>query len=298
MRVPDPSDIIPGGASSGLSDADYSYLQTFLLQQAGMVLWAEKRSFANLRLRGLLAETSFHSIHELIEALRHGTNRELSPRVVEAMTINETYFFRDARPFEQIDKVVLPRLIETRAEQRSLRIWCVAVASGQEAYSVAMLIARHAARMKGWRVSILGTDVSREMIERARSGRYSHFEVQRGLPISALIDNFTRVGDAWEVSPALRNMVEFKVHNLMHDMRGLGDFDVILLRNVLIYFDMKVKVNVLARVAGHLAPGGCVLLGSAESTLGLGEALAPDPVNRGLYVRPARERPDLRTYRS
>ncbi len=297
MRVPDPSDPSPGGASSGLSDADYAFLQAFLLQQTGMVLWAEKRSFANLRLNSLLAETSFRSVRELIEALRKGDG-ELSPRVAAALTINETFFFRDARPFEQLDQVVLPRLLQSRAEQRSLRIWCAAVASGQEAYSVAMVVARHAARMRGWRVSILGTDVSREMIEKARSGRYSHFEVQRGLPIGDLIANFSKVGDSWEISPELRGMVEFRVHNLLHDMRGFGEFDVILLRNVLIYFDMKVKVNVLARVAGHLAPGGCVLLGSAESTLGLGEALAPDPVNRGIYVRPVRKPYDLTAFRS
>jgi chemotaxis protein methyltransferase CheR len=280
-----------------LSDADYAFLQAFLLQQTGMVLWAEKRSFANLRLNSLLAETSFRSVRELIEALRKGDG-ELSPRVAAALTINETFFFRDARPFEQLDQVVLPRLLQSRAEQRSLRIWCAAVASGQEAYSVAMVVARHAARMRGWRVSILGTDVSREMIEKARSGRYSHFEVQRGLPIGDLIANFSKVGDSWEISPELRGMVEFRVHNLLHDMRGFGEFDVILLRNVLIYFDMKVKVNVLARVAGHLAPGGCVLLGSAESTLGLGEALAPDPVNRGIYVRPVRKPYDLTAFRS
>jgi chemotaxis protein methyltransferase CheR len=273
-----------------MSDSDFAFLRDFLLQRSGAVLWTERRFFASLRLGALAQVAQFPSIAALLSAVQQRPDGDLATRVVEVMTTNETFFFRDQRPFDQIETVILPRLLEARRDKRELRIWCAAVSSGQEAYSIAMMLARHASQLAGWKVGIVGTDISRDMIAKAKSGRYSHFEVQRGMPISMLLQHFTRSGDMWEISGAMRRMVEFRVNNLTQDTPGLGKFDLILLRNVLIYFDVAMKTDVLKRVARHLAPDGAVMVGAAESTLGLGEALVPDPENRGLYVGQAQAR--------
>lgn len=266
-------------------DSDFTFIQSFLQKRSGAHLWSEKRYFADVRLGGLAKTLGLPDVAALLEGVRQAPDGEIATRVVEAMTTNETFFFRDSRPFQHIESVLLPAMVKARAGRRSLRIWCAAVASGQEAYSLAMLCLRHAELLNGIRLEIHGTDLSREMIERARAGRYSQFEVQRGLPIQVILEHFRQDGDDWQISQALRAMVDFRVTNLLSDTPAPGQFDLILLRNVLVYFDMTTKSEVLARVAGHLAPDGVMLLGAAESALGLSDAVVPHPVHRGFYGR-------------
>jgi chemotaxis protein methyltransferase CheR len=268
-------------------DADFSFLQSFLLRRSGAALWAEKRYVADLRLGALAAEQRHADVSALLAEVRRQPDGDLAARVVESMTTNETFFFRDQRPFQHIESVLLPHFAAARREKKLIRIWCAAASSGQEAYSLAITVARQAALLSSVRVEILASDISREMIEKARAGRYTHFEVQRGLPIQCLLDNFRQDGDSWTIAEPLRRAVDFRVMNLLQDMPGLGQFDLILLRNVLIHLDMAVKADVLARAARHLAPDGVLLLGSAESALGLGNAVMPHPEHRGFYMRAA-----------
>lgn len=267
-----------------MTQDELRFLQALVQRRAGIVLWSEKQYLAELRLAALAPEAGCQGAEEVMARVRHG-DRELELKVVEALTTNETFFFRDIRPFEQFENVMLPALTKARATARRLRIWCSAVASGQEAYSIAMIMARRKAELAGWRIEIVGSDLSRPMIARAIAGRYSHFEVQRGLPVRALVEHFRREDDDWHISEALRAAVDFKVVNLIEDMLPQGPFDVVFCRNVLMYFDMTTKSAVLTRVARTLAADGYLVLGAAESVVGLNSGLVPDPANRGLYIR-------------
>ena len=171
------------------------------------------------------------------------------------MTTNESFFFRDKIPFEQFRNQVMPALLTARAMQRNIRIWCAAASTGQEPYSLAMCLKEMAAKVAGWRIEILGTDLSTEVLEKAKTGIYSQFEVQRGLPIQLLVKYFTQVGETWQVAPELRAMVQYKPLNLLHNFSHLGTFDVVFCRNVLIYFDQQTKVDVLDRMAKMPAAG-------------------------------------------
>jgi len=263
---------------------DFSFLQELMLRRAGIALWNEKLYLAELRLAALATECGVEGIDALMARVRRG-DAELALRVVEGLTTNETYFFRDIRPFEQLESVMLPALMKARARTRRLRIWCCAVSSGQEAYSIAMVLARLRHDLAGWQVELIGSDLSRSMIARAKAGRYSHFEVQRGLPMREMVAHFARDDDGWHVSQALRDAVDFRVVNLAEDLPALGVFDIVMCRNLLIYFDLPTKAAVLGRVARTVAADGYVVLGAAESVVGLNAGLVPDPVNRGLYLR-------------
>ena len=201
------------------------------------------------------------------------------------MTTNETFFFRDKVPFDLFRDVLLPRFLRNRASTRRLRIWCAAASTGQEPYSLAMLLSEAAARLAGWQVEILATDISTEVLERAKAGLYSQFEVQRGLPIQLLLKYFTQVGDQWQIAPQIRSMVDFRHLNLIKDFGSIGTFDIVYCRNVLIYFDGPTKTDVLKRLANAMAPDGALLLGAAETVLGLTDALSPDKATRGLYTK-------------
>jgi chemotaxis protein methyltransferase CheR len=180
--------------------------------------------------------------------------------------------------------VVLPRMLEARATRRTIRIWSAACSSGQEPYSLCMLLQKETVRLAGWRVEIVATDLSSEMVERARAGVYTQFEVQRGLPIKLLVENFTQVGDKWQISDKLRSMVQFREFNLLGDLGPLGQFDVVFCRNVLIYFDQPTKARVLEGISRQMAPDGVLYLGGAETVLGITEKFKPMEDQRGLYV--------------
>ena len=203
--------------------------------------------------------------------------------VVEAMTTNETFFFRDRAPFDLFRDVLLPEAMARRAAQRRLRIWCAAASTGQEPYSLAMMLHEAAPRLAGWTVDLVATDLSTEVLEKARAGLYSHFEVQRGLPVQLLIKHFEPVGEQWRIAAPLRQMVDFRPLNLLQPFDGLGSFDIVYCRNVLIYFDAATKGDVLARISASLSPDGAVLLGAAETVIGLTDRLAPNARHRGLY---------------
>ena len=199
------------------------------------------------------------------------------------MTTNETFFFRDKIPFDHLRETVLPALLKARANRRSLRIWCAASSTGQEPYSVAMCLKESAPALAGWRVEILATDLSQAVLEKSRAGIYSQFEVQRGLPIQMLVKHFTQVGELWQLNADIRAMVQHRQLNLLQDFSHLGTFDVIFCRNVLIYFDQDVKVGIFDRLAKSLDPDGVLVLGAAESVVGISDAFKPYPEKRGLY---------------
>src|SRR6202048_2700626 len=206
----------------------------------------------------------------------------LTSDVVEAMTTNETFFFRDKIPFDYLRQAVLPALIQARASRRALRIWCAASSTGQEPYSIAMCV-KELAGLAGWRVEIVAPDLSQAVLEKSKAGIFSQFEVQRGLPIQMLVRHFTQVGELWQLNADIRAMVQHRPLNLMQDFSHLGLFDVIFCRNVLIYFDQDTKVGIFDRLAKMLEPDGILALGAAESVVGITDALKPYPERRGLY---------------
>src|SRR5260221_3184802 len=209
--------------------------------------------------------------------------------VVEAMTTNESFFFRDTKPFDQFKQLILPNLIKERANTKTIRIWSAASSSGQEAYSLAMILSEMGPQMAGWKIDIIGTDLSTEILARAKEGVYSQFEVQRGLPITLLVKYFQQNGDRWQISQKIRSMVQYREFNLLHDPVSLGRFDVVFCRNVLIYFDQPTKAKVLNGIAKQMPDDGYLILGGAETVLGLTDRFQLVPGQRGIYCVSAGE---------
>ena len=204
-------------------------------------------------------------------------------QMVDAMTTNETFFFRDKTPFDHLKDAIFPALAQARRGSR-IRIWCAACSTGQEPYSLAMLLEEAAEKFPGWNFEILATDLSGEVLAKAKSGRFSQFEVQRGLPIQMLVNYFSKVGEQWQIAPEIRDMVTFRHANLLHDFSNFGLFDVVFCRNVLIYFEPAMKSSVLNRLARSVASDGYLLLGAAETVVGLSDAFRPLNNHRGVYV--------------
>jgi chemotaxis protein methyltransferase CheR len=220
-----------------------------------------------------------------------GGSEALIADVVEAMTTNETFFFRDKIPFDHLRETVLPALLQSRAARRSIRIWSAASSTGQEPYSIAMVLKEQAQLLAGWRVEIVATDLSLEVLEKSKSGIYSQFEVQRGLPIQLLVKYFTQTGELWQINSDVRGMVQHRQLNLLQNFSHLGKFDMIFCRNVLIYFDQETKIDIFERLNQVLEADGMLLLGAAESVVGITDAFRPCPDRRGLYQpNPARAR--------
>jgi chemotaxis protein methyltransferase CheR len=263
---------------------DFDYLRQMLRESSGLVLSAEKQYLAESRLLPVARKHRLGTLTELVGKLKTDGAAPLATEVVEAMTTNETFFFRDKIPFEHFRDTVMPALIATHSYRRRIRIWCAAAASGQEPYSLAMLLREMNQQLAGFRIEILATDLSNEMLEKARAGIYSQFEVQRGLPIQQLVKYFTQVGETWQIAPEIRAMVSFRPLNLLHDFGHLGSFDLIFCRNVLIYFDQPTKIGVLDRLARVIEPDGFLVLGAAETVIGLTAAFKPMSDKRGLYV--------------
>lgn len=266
-----------------MTELEFEYLRSFLKQRSGLALTAEKRYLVESRLTPVCRRFGLATLGDLIGTLKLGQDGAIERAVVEAMTTNETFFFRDRIPFDLFRDTILPEALARNASRRRLRIWCAAASTGQEPYSLAMLLQEAAPRLAGWQVEIVATDLSTEVIEKAKLGLYSHFEVQRGLPVQWLIKYFTQIGEQWQIAQSLRSMVDYRQLNLLHNFASLGQFDVIYCRNVLIYFDAPTKSDVLARLAAQLAPGGALLLGAAETVIGLTDRLSPNPKQRGLY---------------
>ncbi len=263
--------------------AAYAALADMLRARSGLILGPDKLYLLETRLGALLRREGLRDLADLVAHLAPGGR--LEREVVEAMTTNESLFFRDSKPFEALRRTVLPRLHAARSPGAALRIWSAAASTGQEAYSIAMVATELASALPGRRIDILGTDIAQEPLERARQGLYSQFEIQRGLPMQMLVKYFTKEDLQWRVKPALRAMVEFRDWNLLSDPRPLGVFDVVFCRNVLIYFDMATKRQVLEALARQMAPDGVLFLGGAETVLGLTESFRGVPGETGTYER-------------
>jgi chemotaxis protein methyltransferase CheR len=272
---------------------EYDYLCQFLKERSGLALAPDKEYLVENRLQPVARKHGRKTVPELIAMLRAPDAGHLKVEVTEAMMNNESYFFRDRVPFDRLGDTVLPELLRTRALRKKIRIWCAAASTGQEPYSIAMLTDRKP-ELAGWNVEIVATDISGDAIERAKAGLYSQFEVQRGLPIQMLMQHFEEVAGQWRVAERLRNRIDFHTINLLTDFSRLGQFDVVFLRNVLIYFERDTKLDVLARVRQALAPDGYLLLGAAETMVGLGDLFKMVPETRALY-RPniVPKKPDL-----
>jgi chemotaxis protein methyltransferase CheR len=279
-----------------VSPLDYKFLCALLKERSGLMLSDDKQYLVEARLMPVARRAGCGSIAELVQRLCAPDGAALAVEVIEAMMINESFFFRDRLPFDRLRDTVLPALIAAREQSRRIRIWSAAASTGQEPYSLAMVLKDFAPRLSGWSVEIVASDISREVTEKACAGLYTQFEVQRGLPIHRLMDHFERVGDQWRIAPELRDMVEFKHQNLLHDFSALGRFDVVFLRNVLIYFDQATKADVLKRVADVLAPDGYLLLGAAETVVGVSDHFISVTDQHGLYTvkRMARPAPRLK----
>lgn len=262
----------------------YEYLRRLLHERSGLALLGDKQYLIESRLMPVARRHGHAGLAELVRAARNPGSELLRTDIVEAMTTNETFFFRDKTPFEHFTDTMLPQLIKARSNRRRLRIWCAAASTGQEPFSLAMLLDENANKLAGWKVEIVATDISNEVLDKAKAGLYTQFEVQRGLPINLLMKYFKQVGDMWQIVPAIRQMVQFKPFNLLDDMAHLGGFDIIYCRNVLIYFDAETKADVLSRMADILAPDGYLLLGAAETILGVSERFRSAADRRGLYL--------------
>ncbi len=267
-----------------LSAIDFQFLSTLVRQRAAIVLEPEKQYLLEARLAPLARAEGFGSLAALVARLRAQPQNGLHRKVVEAMTTNETSFFRDLYPFEALRQVVLPEVLRRRQASRCLQIWCAACASGQEPYSVAMTLSEHLPLLSGWDVRVLATDLSSDMVARSRAGRYGQLEVNRGLPAELLVRYFEKQGLEWQVKPGIQRLCEFRELNLIEPWGPLPRMDVVFLRNVLIYFDVETKRQVLERVRQCLQPWGYLFLGGAETTINLGEAFERIPFDKaGCY---------------
>ncbi|QAY95765.1 chemotaxis protein CheR [Methylovirgula ligni] len=276
-------------------NSDFDVLRQLLNRRSGLSLDAEKAYLAESRLQPLVQQLGVAGLGGLVKLLLSGSHEDVERDVVEAMTTNETFFFRDRVPFDNFRKVILPHLLQARQDSRKIRIWCAACSSGQEPYSLAMLLDEEAHRLAGWSVEILATDLSRSVVNTARQGIYTQFEVQRGLPISQLLRYFRQEGERWRINEHLQSRIRFTEFNLLSDYAPLGRFDVIFCRNVLIYFDVPTKKEVLDRMAKALAPDGFFIMGAAETVIGLTDAMVPHPEHRSISIlRAAAPKPPQR----
>ena len=263
---------------------DYDFLRGLLKDRSGLALSNDKQYLIESRLAPLMRKHGIADLSELVRRLKEPRPDLLVVAVVEAMTTNESFFFRDKVPFDHFRNVIMPSLLKTRAGSKRIRIWCAACAAGQEPYSLAMSLREMGVQLAGWQVDILATDLSGDILDKAKAGIYSQFEAQRGLPIQMLVKYFRQVGDRWQIAPEIREMVRFRPINLLHDFTSLGPFDVVFCRNVLIYFDAPTKSATLTRLGRAVASDGYLLLGAAETVVGLTDQFKPVPGRRGLYA--------------
>ena len=262
---------------------DFNLLSKLIKDRSGLTLTKDKAYLLESRLLPVARKWNLKSLDELVMRLRTRSEAGLVRDVVEAMTTNESFFFRDIKPFDQFKQVVLPYLLQARGANRNIKVWSAACSSGQEPYTLSMMLKEERQRLIGWNVDILATDLSTEILAKAQAGLYSQFEVQRGLPIQLLVKYFKQAGDRWQIDSAIREMVRYRPFNLLDDLSGLGQFDVIFCRNVLIYFDQPTKQMVLERMAKQLAPDGFLYLGGAETVVGITDKFQPMANHRGIY---------------
>ena len=275
-----------------VSDSSSRILAGLLEARTGQQLTISRRWRIETALKGLMRDRGIATLDQLITKLVAAEEPALAEEVVEALLNNETYFYRDRSPFDLLINGALRRLERSRAAKRQLNIWCAGCSTGQEVYSLAMSFAEDKLRWQDWRIDILGTDVSRSAIEKARGGAYTQFEVQRGLPVMQMMRWFNEEpGNQWRISSQIRDSVRFQVHSLRETAPHPGRFDIVLCRNVLLYFGDEIRKSVFAKIASVTADDGCLMLGAAETVIGLTQEFIPDPDFRGLYVRRPQELP-------
>lgn len=264
---------------------DFDLFAVLVKQRSGLVLSRDKAYLLESRLMPVARKWNLKTLDELAGQVRDKRDENMLRDITEAMTTNESFFFRDQKPFDQFRNLLLPQLLKSRAAKKQIRIWSAAASSGQEAYSLAMILTEEAAKLQGWKIDIVGTDLSSEIIDRAKSGIYSQFEVQRGLPVTLLVKYFQQVAaDKWQVKDNIRSMVQYKTLNLLTDFGPVGVFDIVYCRNVLIYFDQPTKSKVLDAIANVMAPDAALFLGGAETVLGITNRFKPMDNERGLYI--------------
>jgi chemotaxis protein methyltransferase CheR len=273
----------PLGESEAQKTKSFDTLRAYLRRTSGLILEPDKRYLVESRVTPVMRRAGLSGLTELVNLLEQGKMPSLAQEVVQAMTINETYFFRDGSPFELLRKL-LPKLIIARGALKTIRIWSAAASTGQEPYSIAMIMHDFAPAMAGWRVEIVGTDLSEAALSRASQARYSQFEVQRGLTKEQIQRYFRQHGDMWQLKEEIKSRVQFRQFNLLNPYDGLGQFDVIFCRNVLIYFEPERKADILNRMSRQLAADGLVALGASESIIGLNLKLKPHPEYRGFFA--------------
>lgn len=265
-----------------MNPKNYQFLVALVKQECGLALDPDRADMAETRLEAVARRFDRDDPDALLTNIMSTKSRQSVDAVVEAMVTNETFFFRDSMPFMHFEQTALPNMLALRGDKRQLRIWSAATSTGQEAYSLAMIMDRQKSKMQGWRTQIVATDISQAALKRAESGDYSQFEVQRGLPIRLLMQNFDPKGERWQIKKPLRQAVKFERFNLLSDPTELGQFDAIFCRNVLMYFEPDLRRKVIDRLAARLAPDGRLYLGGAETVEGLSDSFEID--DTGQYV--------------
>lgn len=262
---------------------DFELLSTILKERSGLVLSEDKIYLLESRLTPIARKKGMETLDDLINEIRLRRKEDLLREITDAMTTNESFFFRDNTPFDLFKEHVLPGLLKSRASNKRIRIWCAAASTGQEPYSLAIILKEMEAQLRGWNIEIIGTDLTQQVLDKAKAGIYSQFEVQRGLPIKLLMKYFTQAGEMWQISENIRNMVTYRPFNLLDSFASMGKFDVIFCRNVLIYFHQETKSDILNRLRGQMPEDGTLFLGAAETVLGLSDKFKPVPGKRGMY---------------
>jgi chemotaxis protein methyltransferase CheR len=269
--------------TTSITDSEFEYVRGLVHDAAAIVIEPTKRYLIESRL-GPLARAEGITLGELIAGARRDPRGRQHHDIVEAMTTNETSWYRDMHPFEALRSTIVPALIERRRSERSLTVWSAACSTGQEPYTIAMVLRDGFPELASWNVRIIATDLSRAAVARAQEGRYSQLEVNRGLPAGQLATHFERDGASWSVSDPVRSMVQFGVANLIGPWPSLPPIDIVMLRNVMIYFDVETKRRILDRLRGAMRPDGYLFLGNAETTLNLDDRFVRvEPSRAGCY---------------
>lgn len=264
----------------------FEIYRDFLAQKSGLVVTPDKAYLLESRLTPIVRKHELDGLKGLSEKISgFSPDRAIAKEVIEAMTTNETSFFRDQRPFDRLKDIVLPKMIETKAATRKIRIWCAAASSGQEPYSIAIMLKEQQALLNGWNVEIIATDIDDQILSQAQNAVYSQFEVQRGMPITLLVKYFTQEGDKWHLKDEIKNMVTFKNFNLLDQFMSLnGPFDIIFCRNVLIYFNEETKRQIFDKMHSVFNKDGYLFLGGAETIMGITDKFVTMPEQRGIFI--------------
>jgi chemotaxis protein methyltransferase CheR len=268
-----------------ISSQTFQYFRELVLARSAIILDLGKEYLVESRLTPVARANGFPSVDELAAVLAKADFNSMHRQAVEAMTTNETSFFRDAHPFEMLRQTIIPRIMARRAADRRLSFWCAAASTGQEPYSVAMLLRENFPELRTWRVDFLATDLSAAVLAKARSGRFTQLEANRGLPAPLLLKYFTKIGTEWQVNDDLRSMIDYRELNLIERWPSMPPIDVVFMRNVLIYFDVPTKREILRNVRSVMSPHGHLLLGGAETTMGIDDQFEREQIGRGSAYR-------------